>query len=145
MPKEDSIIWKDRKRNFLGLPWSFTRYRLGPDRFFVIRGFFTTKEDEIRLYRITDLSLTRTLWQKIIRTGTVRCCSSDMNMGDFEIKNIKNSHAVKEMLSEMVDKQRKENRVYLQESMNGGHHFMPHDITDDFVDANNNGIPDRFE
>ena len=146
MAKDDSIIWRDRKRNFLGLPWSFTRYRLGPDRFFVIRGFFTTKEDEIRLYRITDLQLTRTLWQKIIKTGTINCCSSDKNMGDFSIRNIKKSHEVKEMLSQMVDQQRKENRVYMQESMNTGGHFMPHDLEDDFyVDANNNGIPDRFE
>ena len=34
------ILWKDRKRIlFLGLPWSFTRYSVSKDRFFISKGF----------------------------------------------------------------------------------------------------------
>ena len=47
------ILWKDRKRIlFLGLPWSFTRYSVSKDRFFISKGFFSVKDDEVRLYRI---------------------------------------------------------------------------------------------
>ena len=54
------ILWKDRKRIlFLGLPWSFTRYSVSKDRFFISKGFFSVKDDEVRLYRIMDISLER--------------------------------------------------------------------------------------
>ena len=40
------ILWKDRKRIlFLGLPWSFTRYSVSKDRFFISKGFFSVKDD----------------------------------------------------------------------------------------------------
>ena len=42
-------LWKDRKR-FLGLPLSFTRYRLSEDRLFCETGFFKIKSDEVLLY-----------------------------------------------------------------------------------------------
>ena len=54
------ILWKDRKR-YLGLPLSFTRYRLSEDRIFCEKGFFSIHEEEILLYRIRDLELKLTL------------------------------------------------------------------------------------
>ena len=51
------FIWKDRKRNALGLPWTFTKYSLSEDRLFVESGLLKTVENEVRLYRILDLSL----------------------------------------------------------------------------------------
>lgn len=120
-----SILWKERKRTFLGLPLSFTVYKLNEERLFIESGFFTTKEDEIRLYRILDISLSRTLGQRIFGLGTIHCCSSDKTLGDFDIKNIKNAHAVKEMLSELVEKQRVEKRVSNRE-------LLGHDDLDDY-------------
>ena len=101
------IIWKDRKRIFFGLPWTFTKYSLSEDRLFISTGFFSVKEDEVRLYRIMDVSLERKLWQRMCGLGTIKCCSADKTMGDFEIKNIKKSREVKEMLSNMVEDERR--------------------------------------
>lgn len=98
-----NIVWKDRKRTLFGLPWSFTKYSLSDDRLFISTGFLSTKEDEVRLYRIMDISLKRTLGQRIFGLGTIKCCSADKTLGDFEIKNIKKSKDVKELLSEMVE------------------------------------------
>ena len=36
-------IWKDRKR-FLGMPLSFTRYRLSEDRLFLSVGLFSEQD-----------------------------------------------------------------------------------------------------
>ena len=84
------ILWKDRKRIlFLGLPWSFTRYSVSKDRFFISKGFFSVKDDEVRLYRIMDISLERSFMQRLVGVGTIKVCSGDKTMGDFEIKNIK--------------------------------------------------------
>ncbi len=120
------IIWKDRKRIFFGLPWTFTKYSLSEDRLFISTGFFSVKEDEVRLYRIMDVSLERKLWQRMCGLGTIKCCSADKTMGDFEIKNIKKSREVKEMLSNMVEDERTKKKVSSRE-------FMDHE-RDDFDD-----------
>ncbi len=119
--KRNDILWKDRKRNFLGLPWTFTVYQLSKDRLFIDTGVLSSREDEVRLYRITDLTLTRSLWQRIIGTGTLHCDSADPTMKNFDIKNIKNAFQVKEQLSQMVERSRRENRVYARESISMEH------------------------
>lgn len=124
--KMAEIIWKDRKRIFFGLPWTFTKYSLSEDRLFISTGFFSVKEDEVRLYRIMDVSLERKLWQRMCGLGTIKCCSADKTMGDFEIKNIKKSREVKEMLSNMVEDERTKKKVSSRE-------FMDHE-RDDFDD-----------
>ncbi len=110
-----NIVWKDRKRTLFGLPWSFTKYSLSDDRLFISTGFFNTKEDEVRLYRIMDISLNRTLGQRMFGLGTIKCCSADKTLGDFEIKNIKKSKDVKEILSEMVEDERNRKKVTSRE------------------------------
>ena len=125
------ILWKDRKRIlFLGLPWSFTRYSVSKDRFFISRGFLNVKDDEVRLYRIMDISLERSFLQRIVGLGTIKVCSGDKTMGDFEIKNIKKPKSTKELLSELVEKQRDVKRVVNRENMIDGHEHT--DGYDDF-------------
>ena len=113
------IKWKDRKRIIFGLPWTFTKYSLTEDRLFISTGLLSTKEDEVRLYRIQDLTVTRSLSQRIFGMGTILVNSSDKTLGDFEIKNIKNVMDVKEQLSALVEIQRDQKRVYTRENISG--------------------------
>ena len=126
------ILWTDKKRTLFGLPWSFTRYSLSEDRLFINTGLFTSVENEVRLYRILDVKLVRTLGQKIFGLGTIHICSADKTMGDFDIKNIKKPQDVKELLSEQVEIQRQANRVMNREMMSDFDH------SDDDDDDNNN-------
>ena len=68
-------------------------------------------------------------------------------MQGFDIKNVKHSKEVKDMLSKLVDDSRLRNRVYTSESVTGRPHgappMPPHEI--DTTDENQNGIPDVFE
>ena len=109
--------WRERKRTLFGLPLSFTKYELDEERLFIKTGVLTQKEDEVRLYRIMDLSLTRTLGQRIFGVGTIHCCSADKTTPEFDIKNIKNSEKVKEMLSDLIETQRTKKRVSSREFM----------------------------
>ena len=111
------FIWKDRKRNALGLPWTFTKYSLSEDRLFVESGLLKTVENEVRLYRILDLSLSRTLSQKIFGIGTIKVSSADKTLGDIENKNIKKPDKVKEDLSRLVEENREKKRVSGREYM----------------------------
>ena len=110
-----NTIWRARKRNFLGLPWTFTIYGFSEDRLYIKTGVLNTSEDEVRLYRITDIGLERSLWQRIMGMGTIRLYSSDQSMGDFSLVNVKNSEDVKEQLSELIEKERENKRVSSRE------------------------------
>ena len=110
-----NTIWRARKRNFLGLPWTFTVYGFSEDRLFIKTGILSTREDEVRLYRITDLSLVRSLWQRIMGMGTIRVYSADQSLREFEIKNIRDCESVKEQLSQLVEKERQAKRVTSRE------------------------------
>ena len=114
---ENTVVWFDRKRIWCGLPWTFTSYKLTQDRLFVKRGFLNLREDEVRLYRIKDLVLHRSLFQRIFGLGTVEVKSSDSSMADFQLENIKNSADVKEQLSVLVEEERQRKKVSSREFM----------------------------
>ncbi len=123
------ILWSDRKRH-LGLPISFTKYSMSEDRLFVESGFLNLVQNEVRLYRILDLQLKRSLGQRIFGVGSIIVSSSDKSLGTFEIRNIKNSANVKEMLSVQVEQQREAKRVVGREFMGGDVDFDNDDIND---------------
>ena len=127
MEAKNPYVWKDRKRIIFGLPWSFTRYRLTNDKLIVSTGLISIKEDEIRLYRIMDVTLKRTLGDRLWGLGTIHICSSDKTTPEFDIKRISRSTEVKEMLSDMVEAARRKNRVTSRE-------FMSYDAVDDDMD-----------
>lgn len=117
METEIKYVWNERKRNALGLPWTFTKYALSDDRLFVTTGLLKTVENEVRLYRILDVAMTRTLSQKIFGMGTIQVSSADKSLGNFELKNIKNAAQVKEQLSQLVEENRERKRVTNREFM----------------------------
>lgn len=119
-------IWSDRKRLWCGLPWTLTVYSLSNDRLFVKSGLLSTREDEVRLYRILDISLKRTLLQRIFGLSTIELHTSDKTLGNFNLVNIKKGYDVKETLSQLVEKVRTEKRVTNREYMG--------DIVDDYID-----------
>ena len=75
--------------------------------------------DLVSRNRIQDLTVTRSLSQRIFGMGTILVNSSDKTLGDFEIKNIKNVMDVKEQLSALVEIQRDQKRVYTRENISG--------------------------
>ncbi len=119
MAKKDTTeyVWKDRKRTIFGLPLSFTVYKLTEEKLFIETGFLSKKEEEVRLYRIMDLTLNRPLGQRIFGLGTIHCCTADKSTPEFDIRKIKNSRDVKNMLSDMVEKERQAKRVSSREFM----------------------------
>ena len=116
---DNNVLWSDRKRTIFGLPLSFTKYSMTEERLFINTGFLNTEENEVRLYRVLDLKLTRSLGQRIFGVGTIHVSSSDKSMGNFEIKSVKNAKNVKEMLSTQVEQQREAKRVVGREYMSG--------------------------
>ena len=115
-----TYVWKDRKRIVFGLPWTFTVYKLTEEKLFIETGFFSKKEEEIRLYRVMDLTLKRPFGQRIWGLGTIHCCTADKSTPEFDILKVKKSKEVKDMISDMVEKQREEKRISAREFMSDG-------------------------
>ena len=113
MAKE--IIWTDRKRILFGLPWTFTKYTLTKEKLLVETGIFNKDEEEIRLYRIMDMTLKRSLWQRLFGLGTIHCCTADKSSPEMDIQWIKDAANVKELLSDLVEAERMEKRVSSRE------------------------------
>lgn len=112
----ENIIWKDRRR-YLGLPISFTRYSLSETRLFVEKGLFTTTHEELNLFRVRDVRVTRTLSDKIFGCGTVTLFSSDRSDPRLDILSVKKPMELKERLVALIAAERRKNRIRSSELM----------------------------
>ncbi|HOU10863.1 MAG TPA: PH domain-containing protein [Clostridiales bacterium] len=105
--EDGSPVIKERKRwLFFGLPLTFTKYVLTSKSLQLNRGFFTTTEDDLLLFRVMDVSVRRSLFQKMAGLGTLTIQSSDKTNPRLVIKNIKHIHQFKQALDERVEKER---------------------------------------
>ena len=114
--KKMTYIWQDRKRTFLGLPLSFTKYMLNEDRIFVEKGFFNSVLDEEHLYRVRDVRVTRHLGQKLFGLGTVTVYATN---GETVLESIKNPIEVKEEIVRLVEEARKKHNIRASEMLMG--------------------------
>ena len=125
-------IWKDRKR-FMGMPLSFTRYAIGEDRLFLSVGLLNLKDEELLLYRVRDITTSRSLWQRIFGMGSVTVYSSDKTTPALILKNIKAPMDVKELLHQQVEQAKLQRRMRLGEIVANG------------SDQDEDGIPDYLD
>lgn len=119
--------WIDKKRH-LGMPISFTKYTLTDERLYTESGFINLKESELLLYRVRDIGLTRTLWQRLFGVGTIHIYSSDTTDEHLDIVNVKKAKDVKDLISSKVEESKKSRRI-------GTTEIIGSDITD--LECNN--------
>lgn len=120
-------VWIDKKRH-LGMPISFTKYTLTNERLYTESGFINLKESELLLYRVRDIGLTRTLWQRLFGVGTIHIYSSDTTDEHLDIVNVKKAKDVKDLISSKVEESKKSRMI-------GTTEIIGSDITD--LECNN--------
>ena len=108
--KNAEYIWWDKKRYF-GLKLSFTTYAISEDRLFQETGLLSRSYEEVLLYRVRDITLTRSLWQMLFRVGTITVHSSDKSASTLEMVNVKAPKHVKELLHQQVEDMKIRRRV----------------------------------
>lgn len=127
MSKKPDYLWHDRRRR-LGMPLSFTRYGLSEDRLFLEKGLLSTSFDEILLYRVRDISLKISLFQRFFGVGTITVQSSDKSLPTLELKNIKRPRETKELIHQTVEE------LKIARRMRVGETIYTHDSYDDHDD-----------
>lgn len=95
-------LWEGRKRH-MGLPISFTTYKLTNERIFRKSGFLVVRIDQTMYYRVQDINYTRTVGQWFFGVGTVKVISNDKSVPDLKLENIRDAELVKELIHRNVE------------------------------------------
>jgi uncharacterized membrane protein YdbT with pleckstrin-like domain len=118
--QQEDPLWYDKKRvTLFALPWSFVKYTLTPTRLIVERGLLNTREEEVKLYRVTDIAYSQTLWERIGKTGTIKIISNDTSAPELILEHVKNAKVVKDAISQAVDEARQKANVKMTEMVGG--------------------------
>lgn len=126
------VIWEDRK-HILWFGISFDRYQIANGRIYCRHGLIRQQEHECLIYRILDISLERTLLNRICGTGTIIMRTRDASDAVLVLRNIKNSQQVKDMLSEMIE-QEKEAKGIVGRDMYGSSRGPANQYYDELTD-----------
>jgi len=133
-------VWSSRKRWLLfGLPFTFTKYTLTREKVLVDSGVLNKTQEEVRLYRILDLTLKRSFGQRLFGLGTIVCKTSDKTLPILELKNVKRSKDIKEQLSTLIENERVSKRVSMREYTSSD----DYDGADDIDGTENDGESDN--
>ena len=122
-------LWSDRKR-VLGMPLTFTKYFLSEDRLFMQTGLLNMKMEEVLLYRVSDIGVHISLFQRLFAVGTIVIHSSDKSAPHLELKNIREPLVVKELIHKQVEENKSRARFRVGEVMSNQIDDVDHDFGD---------------
>lgn len=95
--KKEEIVEKKRLTLF-GLPWTFTTYKINEDILTIDSGLLNKQENDCYLYKIVDVKLKSTVWQRMSALGDVICYTGDTTDPELILKNIKHSKETKDYI-----------------------------------------------
>jgi uncharacterized membrane protein YdbT with pleckstrin-like domain len=87
------------------------RYRLTSERIRITTGVLNQKIDEIELYRVKDINMTRPFWMRLTGLSTVHLKTSDRSLPRLEIPAVHKGDDLREALRRQVEKIRDRKRV----------------------------------
>ena len=94
-----------------GIPWPFKKYELYDNEMTIISGFFNIKEDDCFMYKITDVELSRSLFQRMAGLSTITLFTSDVTDKTIVMKNIKHGKEIKDFINQESEKARLRRRT----------------------------------
>ncbi len=110
----------ERKRTlFLGLPICFTKYCINEDKINIKTGFLNIVEDDAYMYKIQDVRLKRSFFERIMGMGTIVCYTGDVTHPELRIVHVKNSEAIKDYIMQASEEARLKRRTMHTMEING--------------------------
>ena len=104
--------FRERKRwIFFGLPFTFTIYTVKEEVITVDTGFLNKEENDCYMYKVQDVTLKTSLWERIFGLGTIICYTGDTTSQQLIMVHIKNARAIKDFILEQSEVARRTRRT----------------------------------
>lgn len=125
--------YKEKKRwVFFGLPFTFTTYTVKEDIINIAAGLLNRVENDCYMYKIVDVRLETSLWERIFGLGTVHCFSSDVTDPDLRLMHIKNAREIKDFILRQSEEERRRKRTLNTQNLDGDPDLAAGDSCDSF-------------
>ena len=119
--EKGELTYKEVKRLlFFGIPWPFTHYLIYSNDIVIQTGLLNLKEDDCYMYKITDVRITRSFWQRICGLSTVVCYTSDVTHQTIEMENIRNGPEIKDFVLKTSEEARLRRRTVSMQNISFG-------------------------
>ena len=102
---------KTFKSHWCGIKNPFLSYRITDTTLFVRKGFLVTKEEQILLYRVTDLTKAEHIVDRLLKQSSIQILSTDKTCPCVILKNIKDGDEIRDILNKLVEKERIRHRT----------------------------------
>ena len=109
---EVMVEFVERKRwLFLGLPFTFTKYRIKEDMITMDTGLLKTVENDCYMYKVQDVTHSASLMEKMFRLGTIVCYTGDTTHPTLKLEHIRNSKTIKDFILKESEEARLKRRT----------------------------------
>lgn len=109
---DTTVVFQERKRLlFFGLPWTFTKYTVTPSLLTIQQGLLNTTEDDCYMYKIQDVKLSTSLWERLFKLSTLTCYTGDVTHKEVRLEHIRNANEIKAYLLKTSEEARIKRRT----------------------------------
>ena len=96
--------FRERKRwVFFGLPFTFMVYTIKEDVITVNTGILNREENDCYMYKVQDVTLKTSLFERIFGLGTIVCYTGDTTSPQLVIEHIKKPREIKQFILEQSE------------------------------------------
>lgn len=111
-PRKEELIWRGGPNRFTALRKSLTeRYEATTERLKIDYGLLNRHTEEIELFRVQDLSVERSVFDRMFGVGNIVIHSGDATGGTTILYDIADAEHVKDLIRDASRIERQRHRV----------------------------------
>ena len=116
-----TMEYVERKRwVFFGLPFTFTVYTVKENGITVNMGFLNRQEEDCYMYKVQDVTLKASLFERMFGLATIVCHTGDTTNPKLILEHIKNAKKIKEFIWEQSEIARRKRRTMNVQDISAG-------------------------